>query len=337
MELTRRQVLALIVAVPAAGTISACAVPRTPHTTPDAPVSTTATRPGDVPSRHKSTNMQQQQGLSGVWTPSANEVLPDIKRTAADFLETAGTWSTVTDPLSRVGLVPELVAAAAIFQPSDAIAGSLRVLYPQYGGIATDEAAVISLFDQQLTYSTESVNRQMALDVRLARHGGGVWQVRQIKALTSLGEQQTITGSALAVIDNPSIILSAPARDDVGTGRVDETLLRVLTGLGEEFTFGIQVMHTGHIQTVFPTSKVSNHAVGRAADVREINGVRIVDYSVTSPVLTEFMLRASELGATEVGGPIDLNGDRAGFFSDDVHRDHIHLGVTPGDLPAQLR
>ena len=96
-------------------------------------------------------------------------------------------------------------------------------------------------------------------------------------------------------------------------------------------------MHTGHIQTVFPTSKVSNHAVGRAADVREINGVRIVDYSVTSPVLTEFMRRASELGATEVGGPIDLNGDRAGFFSDDVHRDHIHLGVTPGDLPAQLR
>ena len=171
MELTRRQVLALIVAVPAAGTISACAVPRTPHTTPDAPVSTTATRPGDVPSRHKSTNMQQQQGLSGVWTPSANEVLPDIKRTAADFLETAGTWSTVTDPLSRVGLVPELVAAAAILQPSDAIAGSLRVLYPQYGGIATDEAAVIALFDQQLTYSTESVNRQMALDVRLARHG----------------------------------------------------------------------------------------------------------------------------------------------------------------------
>ena len=92
----------------------------------------------------------------------------------------------------------------------------------------------------------------------------------------------------------------------------------------------------GHIQTVFPSSRLSNHAVGRAVDVREIDGQRIVE-DPSSSKTSQFVTLAAELGATEVGSPTDLNGDRPGFFTDDVHSDHIHIGVTPGDAPAHLR
>ncbi|TCW21146.1 hypothetical protein EDD19_12828 [Dietzia cinnamea] len=80
--------------------------------------------------------------------------------------------------------------------------------------------------------------------------------------------------------------------------------------------------------------------IGMAAstvDIREIDGRPVVDTRPGDDRVLRLMRRASELGATEVGGPVDLNGPRNGFFSDDVHHDHIHLGITPGDPLAHLR
>ncbi|UGQ56263.1 hypothetical protein LSF60_12800 [Rhodococcus pyridinivorans] len=273
------------------------------------------------------------------WHPAPDEGSPEIKRTAAAFLEIGGNWSnggTAVGNLVRAGASPSAAATAAILHPSTARAGELAVVYPQYGGLAPDTAAVIALVRQTLHTVSGPWIRELVVDVRLARQSGGHWAVERLVAPTSLGPPRAMTDMAAAVLAEPRIILPGPARDDVSTGRVDTQLLAILHALSREFTVAIQVMHAGHVQTVYPTARVSNHAVGRAVDIREIDGRPVVARSDDDRVL-RLMRRGAELGATEVGGPVDLNGLRNGFFSDDVHRDHVHLGITPGDPPAHLR
>ena len=93
-------------------------------------------------------------------------------------------------------------------------------------------------------------------------------------------------------------------------------------------------MHTGTSHTVFPSARRSNHAVGRAADIRLIDAAAVVDPATPDALLADVMRRAGELGATEVGGPVDLDGPGTGFFSDPAHQDHLHIGISEGRAPA---
>jgi hypothetical protein len=209
------------------------------------------------------------------------------------------------------------------------------VIYPQYGGIAGDRAAVLVLFDQQMGWADGTVtSRQLVLDLRLVRQTDGGWIVERVNPLTSLGPPRALTETARAVLAQPRLQLSAPALLDVQSGRMDDRLLRVLLGLASEHTLTVQLMHTGHIQTVYPSARRSNHAVGRAADIRLIDAAAVVDPATPDALLAEVMRRAGELGATEVGGPFDLNGPAVGFFSDPAHQDHLHIGISEDRAPA---
>ena len=275
---------------------------------------------------------------STVWRPGPGEPQPEIKQAATAFIETAGTWvraAGAAATLQAAGVVPEVAATATALEAPDAVASTVRVIYPQYGGVTADRAAVMILLDQNLAMADGSTTtRQLALDVRLIRRDPGDWRVEAIKPLTSLGPSVPLSEAAQAVLAEPRLELSAPARLDVSSGRMDDRLLRVLLGLAEERVLTVQVMHTGHIQTVYPTARVSNHAVGRAVDIRAVDDQLVVDPATSRAMLTEVALRAAELGATEVGAPFDLNGDRKGFFTDIVHQDHLHIGITPGKPPA---
>jgi len=273
-----------------------------------------------------------------VWQPGPGEPQPEIKQTASAFIETAGTWvgaAGAAATLRSEGVAQEVAATATALEAPDAVASTVRVIYPQYGGVTADRAAVIILFDQNLEMvDGGTTTRQMVLDVRLVRAPAGGWQVEGIQPLTSLGPSTALTETARAVLAEPRLELSAPARIDVSSGRMDDRLLRVLLGLAEHWALTVQVVHTGHVQTVYPTERVSNHAVGRAVDIRTVDGQSVVDPATSRDVLTEVILRASELGATEVGAPFDLNGNEMGFFTDIVHQDHLHIGITPGKPPA---
>lgn len=271
---------------------------------------------------------------TSTWEPGPGEPQPEIKRAATEFLETAGTWvgtAGAAATLLAEGFTPEVAATAAPLEAPGAVASTVDVVYPQYGGIAEQSAAVITVFDQNLQMADGStITRQLTLDLRLARGPAGDWGVVGIRPLTSLGPALPLSEAAQAVLAEPRLELSATARLDVSTGRINDQLLQVLLGLAEERVLTVQVVHTGHIQTVYPTDRLSNHAVGRAVDVRAVDGQPVVDPATSPELLTSVMVRAGELGATEVGGPFDLNGDRTGFFSDIVHQDHLHIGITPG-------
>ncbi|NEK93366.1 hypothetical protein GCU67_04120 [Modestobacter muralis] len=273
-----------------------------------------------------------------VWRPGPGEPQAEIKQTATAFIETAGTWIGAVGAAATLrskGVGPDVAATATALEAPDAVSSTVRVIYPQYGGVTADRAAVMVLFEQQLqTAQGATTIRQMALDVRLTQVAGGSWQAEEIRPLTSLGSSVPLSEAAQAVLAEPRLELSAPARLDVSSGRMDDRLLRVLLGLAENWVLTVQVMHTGHIQTVYPTERVSNHAVGRAVDIRAVDRQPVIDPATSREMLIELAARAGELGATEVGAPFDLNGDRSGFFTDVVHQDHLHVGITPGKQPA---
>lgn len=306
----------------------------------DSPATSTSrsTSPSPAPADDASAPSSPALPESTVWRAGPGEPQPEVKETASAFIETAGTWTGsagAVASLRAAGIPSEVASTATALEASGAVASTVQVVYPQYGGLAADRAAVMILFDQNLQMADgTTTTRQLALDVRLVLQASGAWAVERINPLTSLGATRPLSETARAVLAAPGLELSAPARLDVSTGRMDDRLLQVLLGLSRERRLAVQVMSTGHIQTVYPTDRVSNHAVGRAVDIRAVDGDLVADPATSRDLLTDVMVRAGELGATEVGGPFDLNGERTGFFTDIVHQDHLHLGITPSKPPA---
>lgn len=122
--------------------------------------------------------------------------------------------------------------------------------------------------------------------------------------------------------------------DDVRAGRVDDAVLTALLELARTHILDIAVLSDGHPQNDFGTERQSNHTRGRAVDIRRVDDRLVADPATPRDLLAGFMVAAGALGATEVGGPWDHNDERSGYFTDQVHRDHLELGFSPGQPPA---
>ena len=279
---------------------------------------------------------------SDYFTPGPYDVHGEIKRKAGEFVARVGTWqdSERADPVTRLvskGYPANLVTAAEPLLDESAREATTTVVYLQYGGLADTSASVIVLARQEQRTDAGHRVRDLALDIRLARTAGGTWEVTAavVPPRPSLAPRRpggpTRLGSA--VLENRAIRIPPTGRADIRDRRVDDRILSVITELARTYKLDVDVFVAGHPGVVFPTPKVSNHAVGRAVDIRAINGRLVSFIPRDDPILREFMLAAGRAGATEVAGPIKIPG--RGFLSDPVHQDHVHLGITPTDPPAK--
>jgi hypothetical protein len=306
------------------------------NVSPGQETSMTAERPSPVPTT------SQPIHRNSTFRPGPFDVDGQIKQAAARFVEHAGTWrsSDPPDPAARLvaaGYPADLVAMAGSLFDTPAREATTTVVYPQYGGITASSASVMVLARQELRLDSGDQVREVVLDVRMQRAAAdGSWQVTSIVDLArpQIAPRRAGGPTAVgrAVLDDPRIRIPGPARADITERRADDPILSVLTQLADRYTLDVQVLVSGHPETVFATSRVSNHTVGRAVDVRAIDGRLVSDIPRDDPLLAEFMVAAGRAGATEVGGPIDPDG--TGFFSDAVHHDHFHLGITPTKPPA---
>lgn len=172
------------------------------------------------------------------------------------------------------------------------------------------------------------------LDVRVARDGDDVWQVTGIEAGNPPAPVRSVSALAERVLADPNINLPGPGRADIEAGYVEDSILSVLDQVAQTRVIDVHVVQTGHPVNIFATDRNSQHTLGRAVDIWRIDGQLVVDPSTPRDLLVEVMTVAGPAGATEVGGPFDLNGSRSGYFADAVHSDHLHLAVTPGRSPA---
>lgn len=275
------------------------------------------------------------------WLPGPGEVSPEVKTAATQLVELAGSWDDgsgapeeMAARLAAGGLPADLAASAGQLAHADADQAAVEVLYPQYGGLTTDQASVMVLVRQDLRMTGETSSRELILDVRVGRGGDGVWRVTGIEAGAPPAPTGGVSELAERVLAHPGIELPEPGRADIRAGYVDDSILAVLDAVARDHVIDVQVFRTGHPADIFGTDRSSQHTLGRAFDVWRIDGQLVVDPATPRDLLVEVMTAAGLAGATEVGGPFDLNGPRRGYFTDALHADHLHLAVTAGKQPA---
>ncbi|WP_299037712.1 hypothetical protein [uncultured Pseudokineococcus sp.] len=347
--------LACALALAAAAALVACS--PAPTAGAGAPSSTAVASSGAPPAPALEVPPVEAPPVPAPWEPGPGEVQPEVKTAAARAVEVAGTWDeaataaaggspsggdgeSLLERLDAAGLLAPDVDRAALAaalgplaSPASAAAAA-EVLYPQYGGLTARAASVMVAARQELRGPRGAASsRGTTLDVRLAPSPDGDWRVTGVVpaaprppdgAPSALGEQ---------VLASPRVELPEDAAADVRQGVVADDALAVLLRLAEQHEVAVSVFRTGHPAEVFGTDRLSNHTRGRAVDVWRLDGRLVVDPAARG-VAVAAMRAAGAAGATEVGGPVDLDaGPGGGFFSDALHADHLHIGLTPGEEP----
>ncbi|WP_419946551.1 hypothetical protein [Candidatus Poriferisodalis sp.] len=278
--------------------------------------------------------------------PSPNEVQADAKRLGAAVahqITNYGRNSSVTDLAALVTADPARVdalarEAATVHHPGMWSRGTIE--YAQLGGHRDDRISIMVVVRQELgKQGTSDAERAetRTMDVRLARGASGVWEFEQ---LASAGGQPVarppnLSPLAASVVDDPRIDLPDTAIWDIYSGQTDPALHEVMLDIAERTPYSVIVLKTGHPHNVFGTDRVSNHTVGRAVDIHEVNSALVIDsHDTTSSMyaLSEWLV--SRLDITEFGSPWLFDDAVAHNFTDEVHHDHLHVGVFSEDHVA---
>lgn len=135
-----------------------------------------------------------------------------------------------------------------------------------------------------------------------------------------------------AVLTHPNIELRPEARFDIEAGLVDARLLGALLFLASEHRLGsVGPFATGHSLYVEGTSRISNHAYGRAVDIPIVDGVAVSASNQSARAAAQSLLSLDEpLRPDELGSPWNLA--YPGAFSDSSHQDHLHVAHSEDGL-----
>lgn len=340
--LTRRRFLAGLGAV-AAATTAACSSGsgggRAATAPPSPPVGS------DVPTPPPSATPSPSPTPVPGWRPPSTEVLPQAKALAAEVAELLGGSAPDADAVALlqaagVPLTPALAARSGpLLGPGLQTAPPARaaVRYAQLGGlvplaVTATYASVMVVLEQHPPAPVPVVR---TVDLRLRVTDGG-WALDEVASVGGdpVPRPADLPAAAVAVLDHPRIGLPDSARWDVHAGRVDEQVLRVMTTLAEQFSYGVTCLANGHPVHIIDgqgTDRVSSHTRGLALDVWAVDGrpVREQASDPQSPA-RRFLDAAAGLPALrKIGAPLgwDLDGGTSRVFDDPVHEDHFHLAL----------
>ncbi|MFI9762735.1 hypothetical protein ACIHFB_32960 [Streptomyces sp. NPDC051963] len=267
------------------------------------------------------------------WPFARTEVEPQAKRSAVRLLEALGTWPAGQEGTGPAGEraqaqgVPSASAPGLVAQAGPLLAAgseaTTRVIAAQYGGLLATRASVLVALRQWGRGADGGVEAGgVTVDVRLDRRPGG-WQVGELNPSRPAPALARPGALIERVVGHDRIRLPPAADADVRAGQLRPKPLRALLTLAETYEIDVSVVHTGHPRNVFGTSRLSDHTRMRAFDVWAVNGRAVIDPETPDSLVDRFMRAAARAGAYNIGGPRLLGG--GGFFSDRVHRDHLHI------------
>ena len=209
------------------------------------------------------------------------------------------------------------------------------VEYAQLGGHLNGKISLIVVVEQALGVEGNGVPERIekrTMDIRLARGETGAWE---FEAVASAGGEPIerpadLSPLAAAVVDNPRIDLPDTGIWDIYHGWIDPATLSVMHDIAAVTPYSVVVLQTGHSYNVFETNRVSNHSVGRAVDIYKLETELVIDahdersqfYS-----LSEWLVTRDDL--KEFGSPWRFPDAVVHTFTNEVHHDHLHIGVFP--------
>ena len=138
-------------------------------------------------------------------------------------------------------------------------------------------------------------------------------------------------GDAAALLGNPNVTIYQGGRGDLAAGRIDSRVIDVLLAFATDHTIVVTSLVTGHPRCAVngqpngPNCAVSNHYLGRAADIAVIDGIPIsARHPEVVALMDQLAAIAGPLRPDEIGGPVDTG--QPGVFTNSFHADHIHFG-----------
>jgi hypothetical protein len=254
------------------------------------------------------------------------EVEPACKTAAVKAISAALTWPSapLDDRLRQAGALPSL-AEGLTGLVADHFASTVEILYPQYGGLgdSRQDASVILVARQHWlpARGAEPLARDFTVDVRLRRISQR-WAAETAILPDLPAPAATDDAKVRALLSNQAVLLPSAARADLTGGIVHPPVIDALDALSRRWRVHVQVLRSGHPRNVYGTPRTSNHTRGRAVDVWAVDGVPVI--SQPRAVWSAVMSEAARAGADELGGPGVIDG--APSYTNDVHRDHIHIG-----------
>ncbi|WP_326609607.1 hypothetical protein OG949_05250 [Streptomyces scopuliridis] len=290
---------------------------------PSAPASASASRSGSpAPS--------SSLPATTPWRPDRDDIDPAVKLRAVQVVEAIGAWApgqggaaAAKKRVAALGAAPSLVDQAGPLLPG-APEAALQVIDAQYGGILADSASVLVVCRQW----TPGHAGGTTVDVRLSR-AQPRWDVTALHPARPGAAAASLPDAARRVLAESQILLPPAAEADIRSGKVHPSVLRALLRLAGTYRMYVSVVRSGHPLNVFGTSRPSDHPRGRAFDVWQIDGHRVVDPATSRRLVESFMRDAAAAGSYNVGGPVRLSGGAPGqFFTDNTHHDHVHAGFT---------
>lgn len=239
----------------------------------------------------------------------------------------AGQWSGrwgVTGPwLQAVGpmqLLPGTFAAWAVDGDDDGTIDPHDV----DDAVAT-AAALLCGASGRVTDERAALRRHNASDAYVEEVLGWAEQLAAVPPLV------VDAASVIELLAHPNASIYADGVDDLRAGRVDHRVVAVLLSLARDHRIVVTSLVTGHSRCAVTGQRhdadctVSNHHLGRGADIAAIDGIAV---SARHPSIAMLMEQLAALPvpyrADEIGGPIDTG--QAGVFTNSFHADHIHIG-----------
>jgi hypothetical protein len=265
------------------------------------------------------------------WMPAGSEVAPSVKLRAVRLLEAIGAWpaghggaAAARQRVAALGYDPALVASAAVLLDGSE-AAAVQVVDVQYGGILTTSSSVLVVLRRwALSAGGVLVSGGTTVDVRLVASNPH-WRVTAMYPAKPAAPAAHLPSSAAGLLAQPRLRLPVAARADLRSGTISPGTMAAMAALAREHVIDVSVIRSGHPLYVFGTNRLSDHPRGHAFDIWAVDGRTILDPA--NRALTEqVMRRGIELGAWQVGGPVDLDGAAHRYFSDNTHHDHVHMG-----------
>ena len=272
--------------------------------------------------------------------PTVNEVQPEAKylgALVAHRITNYESTSTLDDVLGSVDPVgPEFVDAMvlevqSVHHPGMWSRGTVE--YAQLGGWLDNRISIIVVIRQEIgrenSGSPERVETR-TMEIRLAGSAAGGWTLETIASVGGrpIDRPIDLDPIAAAVVDHERIDLPDTAVWDVYEGKIDRQLLELMLDIADRMSYSVVVFQTGHAYHVFGTDRVSNHSAGRAVDIYSFESKLVIDSHDRSSdlyALSEWIV--SRYDIREFGSPWRFPDAVAHTFTNEVHHDHVHVGV----------
>ncbi len=275
--------------------------------------------------------------------PTANEVQPEAKHLGALVTQIITTYevdSSLDDVLATVPPVESdffdamVVEVQAVHHPGMWSRGTVE--YVQMGGHRDGRISMIVVIRQDLGREGSTAPERVetrTMEVRLAGSATDGWELETIASTggSPVERPADLHPLAAAVVDHPRIDLPDTGAWDIYNGYINLQLLQVMLDIADRTPYAVVVLQTGHSYNVFGTNRVSNHSIGRAVDIYKLESELVIDSHEPSSsyfyVLSEWVVWRYDI--KEFGSPWLFPDAVARTFTDEVHHDHLHIGVLP--------